>query len=103
MEGNRYLDFFGGILTTRLGYNGEIHLLVAYDLSARVLAVQVTEHRETPGLGDAIDSAWIDTFRGRQADGTDWGLAPEGDFDAITGATITSRAIITAVAEVVQP
>ena len=89
--------------TTRRGYNGDIHLLVAYDLSARVLAVQVTEHRETPGLGDAIDSAWIDTFRGRQADGTDWELAPEGDFDGITGATITSRAIITAVAEVVHP
>ena len=88
---------------TKHGYNGNIRLLTAYDISGRVLAVRITDHRETPGLGDAIDRDWIETFTGRQAAGTEWALAPEGDFDAITGATITSRAVVRAVAEVLQP
>ena len=101
-ESNQLFGFVKATNTNR-GYNGNIRLLIAYDIAGRVLAVRITEHRETPGLGDAIDRDWIETFTGRQAGGTEWALAPEGDFDAITGATITSQAVIMAVAEVLQP
>lgn len=98
-------ELFGHITptSTQAGYNGRIDLLVAHDLQGEVLAVRVTRHRETPGLGDAIDKTWIDTFKGRQTRVTNWQLAPAGDFDAITGATITSQAVVSAVAEVMQP
>ena len=89
--------------STRRGYNGDIHLLIAYDLSGHILAVRVTDHRETPGLGDAIDGDWIETFTGKRRETTNWTISPKGDFDAITGATITSRAVINAVAEALNP
>lgn len=83
-------------VTTAEGYNGDIDLLVATDAGSRVVSVRVIRHQETPGLGDVIDGDWIRTFDNRGAD-TRWDLAPQGDFDAITGATITSRAVVNAV------
>ena len=99
-----YGQLFGFIkaVNTDQGYNGNIRLLIAYDIAGEVLAVRITEHRETPGLGDAIDRDWIETFTGRDAQNNEWALTPEGDFDAITGATITSRAVVMAVAEALQ-
>ena len=44
------------------GYSGDIHLLVGVDLDGTVLGVRVTSHRETPGLGDRIEtrkSDWV--------------------------------------------
>ncbi|MDP0965199.1 FMN-binding protein, partial [Klebsiella pneumoniae] len=37
------------------GYSGAIQLLVAADFSGPVLGTRVTEHHETPGLGDKIE------------------------------------------------
>ena len=37
------------------GYAGAIRLLVAIDANGRLLGVRVLSHRETPGLGDAIE------------------------------------------------
>ena len=87
------------------GYSGRIELLVGIDVLGAIVAVRVTRHHETPGLGDRIDrarSAWITQF-----DGHSLGSPPEGrwnvrkdggDFDQITGATLTPRAVIHAVA-----
>ncbi|MBT4163164.1 MAG: RnfABCDGE type electron transport complex subunit G [Gammaproteobacteria bacterium] len=85
-------------VVTNDGYNGDIELLVAVDLESSILNVRVTHHRETPGLGDKIDhriSHWVETFNGHTYE-SNFELAPEGDFDAITGATITSRAVVRA-------
>ena len=38
------------------GYSGNIQLLVAADFNRTVLGSRVTEHKETPGLGDKIDT-----------------------------------------------
>jgi electron transport complex protein RnfG len=98
-----------GVITatmTDAGYNGDIHLLVAHDGYGKVLAVRVTQHQETPGLGDKIDhrvSNWINGFSNRSIQNSNWSLAPRGDFDAITGATITSRATLRAVKQVLEP
>jgi electron transport complex protein RnfG len=86
------------------GYSGPIRLLVAVDSAGRVLGVRVLEHRETPGLGDAIESRrsdWLHGFDGRSL--TDplpdrWEVRRDGgDFDQFTGATVTPRAIVRAV------
>lgn len=85
------------------GYSGAIHLLIGADFHGKVLGVRVTEHHETPGLGDKIDiriSDWIARFAGQQVQDPDdkrWAVKKEGgDYDQFTGATITPRAVINA-------
>lgn len=75
---------------TARGYGGDIELLLARDARS-VRGVRVTRHQETPGIGDVVDhdrSSWIDGFVG-------WPL--NARVDAVTGATITTRAVINAV------
>ncbi|WP_039058276.1 electron transport complex subunit RsxG [Enterobacter sp. Bisph1] len=86
------------------GYSGAIQLLVGADFNGTVLGVRVTEHHETPGLGDKIElriTDWITHFSGRRIDGAaDSHFAVKkdgGDFDQFTGATITPRAVVNAV------
>ncbi|AUZ69344.1 MULTISPECIES: electron transport complex subunit RsxG [Citrobacter freundii complex] len=86
------------------GYSGAIQLLVGVDFTGTVLGTRVTEHHETPGLGDKIElrlSDWITHFSGKTiATGNDahWAVKKDGgDFDQFTGATITPRAVVNAV------
>lgn len=86
------------------GYSGDIRLLVGINLKGRVLGVRVTSHRETPGLGDKIEttkSDWIYTFEGRSLDNPEpgqWAVKKDGGvFDQFTGATITPRAVVSTV------
>jgi RnfABCDGE-type electron transport complex G subunit len=96
--------------TTSLGYNGDIDLLIALTLKSltqdrEIISVRVIHHEETPGIGDKIEtnvSSWIHQFSGKSALDTDWTLFPKGDVDAISGATITSRAVTNAIAEVLS-
>ena len=86
------------------GYSGTIKLLVGIRVDGTLSGVRVVAHRETPGLGDAIDetrSDWIHQFDNKSLDNptTDrWKVRKDGgDFDQLTGATITPRAIVKAV------
>jgi Na+-translocating ferredoxin:NAD+ oxidoreductase subunit G len=80
------------------GYSGRIRYLVSLGPDARIRAVRVLGHSETPGLGDRIElgkSSWLLQFAGRRSDDPGWALATDGgDFDALSGATITSRAMV---------
>ena len=86
------------------GYSGEIRLLVGIYADGRVAGVRVLGHKETPGLGDAIEierSDWITSFAGRSLGNPpleDWKVKRDGGvFDQFTGATITPRAVVQAV------
>ncbi len=86
------------------GYSGDIDLLAAIRDDATILAVRTLAHKETPGLGDKIEtkrSDWILSFNGFQLQGSDdKRLAVRkdgGQFDQFTGATITPRAVVSAV------
>lgn len=86
------------------GYNGNIRLLVAINLDGTLAGVRVVQHRETPGLGDGIETSnsdWILGFNGKSLDnpGKDgWKVKRDGgEFDQFTGATITPRAVVKAV------
>ncbi|CAQ84208.1 MULTISPECIES: electron transport complex subunit RsxG [Photorhabdus] len=86
------------------GYSGAIQLLVGADFSGKVLGVRVTEHHETPGLGDKIEtriSDWINGFSGKTIKSDhdrDWAVKKDGgEFDQFTGATITPRAVVNSV------
>ena len=86
------------------GYVGSIRLLVSVDVDGQLLGVRAVAHTETPGLGDRIDadkSDWILGFDGRSLEdpaAMGWRLQRDGGaFDQLTGATITSRAVVMAV------
>lgn len=91
------------------GYNGAIRLLMAVDKGGVILGVRVVEHSETPGLGDAIEkrkSDWVLGFDGRSLEipqPPDWAVRKDGgQFDQITAATITPRAVVGAVKRVLE-
>nr|WP_318381862.1 electron transport complex subunit RsxG [uncultured Enterobacter sp.] len=86
------------------GYSGAIQLLVGADFNGTVTGARVTEHHETPGLGDKIElriSDWITVFSGKKIEGSAdarWAVKKDGgDVDQFTGATITPRAVVNAV------
>lgn len=97
--------------TTNKGYSGDISLLIGLtgpELRT-VHQVRVLQHRETPGLGDKIDlriSPWILSFSDQQLtddNQSQWQVSKDGgQFDAFTGATITPRAVVNAVAETIR-
>lgn len=86
------------------GYSGNIKLLVGIRTDGTLAGVRALTHKETPGLGDAIEerrSPWVFIFDGRALNDPVkemWKVQRDrGGFDQITGATITSRAVVKAV------
>ena len=93
-------------ITAVQGYSGPIQLLLALDQQQRIVGVRAIEHRETPGLGDRIEtrkSDWMLAFNGLRYDDLapdDWAVQNDGgQFDSFTGATITPRAVVDALKE----
>ncbi|WP_230970045.1 electron transport complex subunit RsxG [Nitrogeniibacter aestuarii] len=92
--------------TSSYGYSSDIQVLMAVDAGGTLLGVRVLKHAETPGLGDKIEagkSTWIHGFDGRSLDNpapARWAVKKDGgEFDQLTGATITPRAVVKAVKE----
>lgn len=86
------------------GYSGKIGMIVGIKRDGSLAGVRVLSHKETPGLGDKVEtkkSDWILSFNGKQKNNTDdkvWAVKKDGgDFDQFTGATITPRAVVNAV------
>ncbi len=82
------------------GYNGSIHILMAVHPDGSINAIRVTDHKETPGLGDGItkNHPWLDSFDNKSLNNARWAVKKDGgDFDQFTGATITPRAVVKAV------
>lgn len=83
------------------GYSGKIAMVVGIYADGTVAGVRVTDHKETPGLGDKVDankSDWVLSFAGKSLSNPEpeaWAVTKDGgQFDAFTGATITPRAVI---------
>jgi electron transport complex protein RnfG len=94
-------------LTTHDGYAGDIDLLVALAADGTLLGVRSPRHRETPGIGDVVlrdDADWLAQFNGADTDLDAHRARSEvpwaEQFDGVTGATITTRAVTDAVARV---
>ncbi len=82
------------------GYSGSIRILLGLKPDGKIQAIRVTDHRETPGLGDGIvrNMHWLASFFDKALVGTHWAVKKDGgDFDQFTGATITPRAVVGAV------
>lgn len=98
-------DTVGGAVesNTSKGFGGVVKVIVGFDLQGTILNYSVLEHAETPGLGAKMHE-WFRMEKGQQSilgrTIPDGGLKVSkdgGDVDAITAATISSRAFLDAV------
>ena len=84
------------------GYGGDIGLMVGINMdSDQIIAVRVTTHAETPGLGSRAkdDPGFVSQYDGKSME-ENFGLkADNGSIDAMSGATVTSRAVTLAAVE----
>ncbi len=92
-------------LIQQQGYSGPISLMFAVDGAGAVTGLEVLGHTETPGLGaKIITTVFRDQFKGKTA--TQLQLKKDspqdGRVDAITGATISSRAVTRALRETLE-
>ncbi len=84
------------VTVTSKGYGGEILTMVGFDAARSITSYRILSSKETPGLGDlAAKRDFISRFEGR----SDFPInivkitAKKTDIQAITGATITSKAM----------
>jgi electron transport complex protein RnfG len=115
---NGQITGFAGETISTKGYAGEISVLAGLKPDGTITTVLVTKQSETPGLGTVVaerirektisgiiagkketglpPNKILDQFNGMKAVAgqTPWAVKKDGgDLDAITGATITSRAV----------
>jgi electron transport complex protein RnfG len=79
------------------GYSGYVETFVGIDISGKVIGMQVTDHRETPGLGSKInDPDFKEQFIGNSLETHEFEVTKTGEpnrINAIAGATISTRAV----------
>jgi electron transport complex protein RnfG len=90
------------------GYSGTIELLIGVSTTGKLIGVKVLKQNETPGLGARIatEQGWLASFLGKSMSEpaeSGWALKKDnGQFDQIAGATITSRATVSAIHETLR-
>lgn len=86
---------------TNQGFSGEIKLMVGLLPNGTIYDIAVISHKETPGLGDKMEKAksnFSEQFKGKNPAQFKLMVAKDGGYvDAITAATISSRAFCEAV------
>ena len=88
---------------TKNGFGGEIRIMIGFDADQKIVNYSVLEHNETPGLGSKMEE-WFRAEKGKQSvlgremKGGELKVTKDGgEVDAITAATISSRAFLDAV------
>ena len=87
------------------GYGGDITVMTGINSDFTVNKAEVTEMDETPGLGAKAQGEWIDQFQGLSEDieiDKNGSAQTDNKVEAISGATITSRAVTKAVNESIK-
>ncbi len=81
------------------GYSGDIWVMVGFDQAGQIKNIVVIEHKETPGLGSKMTTpAFVNQFLNKHPEKLKLKVKKDGgDIDAISGATISSRAYVEAV------
>lgn len=86
--------------TSSQGYGGNIVLYTGVDATGKVGGVSILTISETAGLGMEAPNVLVPQFAGRQAEKfsyTKTGSQSPSEVDAISGATITTKAVVNAV------
>lgn len=86
--------------TSGEGYGGDIVLYVGVRTDGTLNGISLLEINETPGLGMKAEDVLVPQFRDKKADAftyTKTGSKSETEIDAISGATVTTKAVTNAV------
>jgi electron transport complex protein RnfG len=110
-ERNIFVGVFGGKADTVVveasanGYGDKVGMVVAINMAEETLrGIGVTTHKETPGLGAnaKADPSFAAQFAG-QSISSPFGVTTDGgQISALSGATITSRAVCSGVNQAVE-
>ena len=90
------MEFVGAAIigSTEKGFSGLIKVMVGFKPDGTIQNIEVLEQKETPGLGTKMkDDKFIAQFREKNP--LTFNVKPtkdQGEVDALTGATITTRA-----------
>lgn len=95
------------IKTIPSGYGGEVEVMVGISIDGEITGVNIGNHNETPGLGaKASDDDFKGQYTGKNADEEisviKSGTPAENEIAAISGATITSKAVTRGVNEAIK-
>jgi electron transport complex protein RnfG len=114
-DGDVERTFFVGVMdgepravtfeTSGKGYGGDVGLMVGIDTKDnKILGVGVTTHGETPGMGARAktDPSFTAQFKGLPLKDPLKVTGDGGSINAISGATITSRAVCSATNDAVE-
>jgi electron transport complex protein RnfG len=84
---------------TKMGFSGEIRIMVGLSPDGKILDSWVLDHKETPGLGTKMETPkFKDQFKDKDPETNKISVNKDGgEIDAITAATISSRAFCDAV------
>ena len=98
-EEDQILGFISSYSTSR-GYSNPLILIGGINPQGQISKIDVQLSRETPGIGDKVERSrgnFLDQFDGQNLHSIKWDVKKfGGDFDYITGATVTSRALVLA-------
>ena len=86
---------------TTQGYSSKIALMVGVAPEGKIYGLSILDQNETPGLGNKIQGeSFTRQFQGKALSSSRWEVKKrQGDFDQITAATISSKAVIRGVQE----
>ena len=93
-DASRNIVGYAVTATTNEGYGGDIVFLIGLDANGKINTYKVMQHSETPGLGDNITTQdFKNQFEGKNSENFTFKVSKDGgDVQAITAATISSRA-----------
>jgi len=113
MDGDVERSFFVGVFDGKAnavalesfgkGYGGDVGVMVGINVDdGKILGAGVTTHAETPGMGAKAkeDPGFVSQFKGLPIHESYKVTKDGGKIDAISGATITSRAVAAGVTDV---
>ena len=88
------------ITSTSKGYGGTMTVMVAYTPDGTIKQIKVTEQGETQGIGSKVagDASFWERYAGLEAKP----LVLDQDVDRLSGATISSKALIRAVNSAIE-
>lgn len=102
MKGGKVLAYV--VPAESKGYGGAIKMVTAVSPEGKDLGYKILAHNETPGLGDGANKPkFADQFLGKTAEQLEVVKVPtDKNIQALTGATITSRAVTKGIKEAVE-
>lgn len=92
--------------STARGYSNPLVMISSFNADKSLYRADIQFSRETPGIGDKLDrrhGTFLDALSGKNLENVKWDVKKfGGDFDYVTGATVTSRALILASRDALQ-